>query len=146
MVNALREAQRVLTMSGVLIDIRPVTAPIVVEVVIATQAVWAKTVESYSAPEDVAAADAAVQHAVSRGWLVFETSLSFNFEIYCDSAAELRVYTEDRKLRGAEIPYEELEERRRELGAEGQAARLRCRRPWMLSTYRKKERLTPVGI
>jgi hypothetical protein len=141
MVDALREAQRVLTSSGVLIDVRPVTAPIVVEVVTATQAVWEKTVCSYSAPEDVAAADAALQHAVSREWLVFETSLPFNFEIYCGSAAELRVYAEARKLRGAEIPYEELEERRRELGAEGQATRLRCRRPWMLSTYRKQHHL-----
>ena len=137
MVNALREAHRVLTPSGVLIDIRPVIAPLVVEVVIAAQPVWAKPVESYSAPEDVAAAEAAVQHALVRDWLVFETSLSFPFEIYCDSAAELRVYAEARKLCGAEIPYEELEERRRELGSEGQAARLRCRRPWMLSTYRK---------
>jgi hypothetical protein len=86
----------------------------------------------------VAAADAAVQHAVSREWLVFETSLKFNFEIHCDTAAELSVYAEERKLRGAEISYQELEERRRELCVEGQAARLRCRRPWMLSTYRKK--------
>jgi ubiquinone/menaquinone biosynthesis C-methylase UbiE len=66
MVHALREAHRVLTPSGVLVDVRPVIAPIVVEVVIATQAVWAKTIESYSAPEDIAAADAAVQQAVSR--------------------------------------------------------------------------------
>jgi hypothetical protein len=138
MVDALREAQRVLTPSGVLIDVRPVTAPIVVAVTIAAQPVWTRTVDSYSAPEDVAAADAAVQHAVSREWLVFEESLAFNFEIYCDRAAELSVYAEARKLRGAEIPYEELEERRHELGAEGQAARLRCRRLWMLSTYRKK--------
>jgi hypothetical protein len=141
MVNALREAQRVLTPSGVLIDVRPVTVPIVVEVVNATQAVWAKTIESYSAPDDVAAADAAVQHAVSREWLVFETRLPFQFEIYCDSAAELREYAEARKLRGAEIPYEELEERRREFGVEGHAARLRCRRPWMLSTCRKRQLL-----
>jgi len=138
MVDALREARRVLTPPGVLIDVRPVTAPIVVEVVIATQAVWAKTVDSYSAPEDVASADAAVQHAVSREWLVLDTSFPFDFEIYCDRGAELRVYAEERKLRGAEIPYEELEERRRELSAEGQAARLRCHRPWMLSTYRKR--------
>src|SRR5215472_9422620 len=109
------------TSAGV-IDVRPVTAPIVVEVVTATQAVWEKTVCSYSAPEDVAAADAALQHAVSREWLVFETSLPFNFEIYCDSAAELRVYVEARKLRGAESPYEELEERLRELGMEAPAA------------------------
>src|SRR5215471_11196966 len=100
MVNALREAQRVLTPSGVLIDVRPVTAPIVVEVVIATQAVWAKTVYSYSAPEDVAAADHAVQHAVSCEWLVFKASLPFDLEIYCDCAAELRIYVEARKLRG----------------------------------------------
>ena len=137
MVNALREAHRVLTPSGVLIDVRPVTAPLVVEVVIAAESLWEKPVESYSAPEDVAAADGAVQHALARDWLAFETSLPFFFEIYCDSAAELRVYAEARKLCGAEIPYVELEERRHELGSEGQAARLRCRRPWMLSTYRK---------
>jgi hypothetical protein len=137
MVDALREAQRVLTPSGVLIDVRPVTEPILVELVAATQAVWANTVPSYSSPEDVAAADDAVRHAVSRGWFVFETSLPFDFEIYCDSATELRVYAEARKLRGAEIPYEELEERQREFDAEGQATRLRCRRPWMLGRYRK---------
>jgi len=138
MVDALREADRVLTPSGVLIDVRPVTEPIVLEVVIATRAVWAKTVYTFSAPDDVAAADAAVQLAVSREWLVFDTSLSFRFEIYCDSAAELRAYAEARKLRGDEIPYQELEKRLRELSAKAQAARLRCRRPWMLSTYRKK--------
>jgi hypothetical protein len=137
MVDALREAQRVLTPSGVLVDVRPVTAPIVVEVVLATEAVWAKTVDSFSAPEDVAAADAAVQHAVSREWLVYDTSLAFSFDIYCDSATELSVYAEARKLHGAEIPFKELEERQRELSAVGEAARLRCRRPWMLSTYRK---------
>jgi hypothetical protein len=110
----------------------------VLEAVIAAHAVWAKTVYTYSAQEDVAAGDAAVQLAVSREWLLFDTSLPFPFEIYRDSAAELRLYAEARKLRGAEIPYEELEERLRELGAEAPAAHLRCRRPWMLSTYRKK--------
>jgi hypothetical protein len=138
MVDALREAQRVLTPSGILIDVRPVTAPIVVEVVIAAQPVWAQTVDLYSAPEDVAAADAAVRHALSRQWLTFETSLPFQFDIYCDRAEELRAYAEARKLRGAEIPYEQLEQRRCEWDAEAHVARLRCRRPWMLSTYRKK--------
>ena len=137
MVDALREAHRVLEPSGAPIDVRPVTAPIVGSGNRHAR-VWGKRVYTYSAQEDVAAADAALQLAVSREWLVFDTSLPFPFEIYCDSAAELRVYVEARKLRGAEIPYEELEERLRELGAEAPAARLRCRGPWMLSTYRKK--------
>jgi hypothetical protein len=144
MVDALREARRVLTRSGVLIDIRPVTVPIVAEVVIGERSVWAKTVASYSAPEDVAAADRAVRHAISREWLFFETSVPFNFEIYCDSSAELRVYAAERKLSGTEIPYAELEERRRAFDAGGQAARLRCRRPWMLSTYRSQQ-VEPVA-
>jgi len=138
MVDALREAHRVLKPSGAPIDVRPVTAPIVLEVVIATHAVWAKTIYTYSAQEDVAAADAAVRLAVSCDG--FSSTRVFRplFETYCDSAAELRLYAGARKLRGGEIPYEELEEPLRELGAEATAARLRCRRPWMLSTYRKK--------
>jgi hypothetical protein len=145
MVHALREAQRVLTPSGVLTDVRPVIAPIVVEVVIGTRLVSAKTLDVYSAPEDITAADSAVQHAISGGWFAFETSLPFEFEIFCCNAGELRVYAEGRKLRGAAIPYDELEEGRRRFDAQGQEARLRCRRPWMLSTYRKKACLSEGG-
>jgi len=135
MVDALGEARRVLTRRGVLIDVRPVVAPIVVEVIIAAQTIWMKEVASYSAPEDAAAADAAVQHAMLGEWFTFERSIPFDFEIFCDTAAELSVYVQDRKLRGGEIPYDELEQRRRALGA---AARLPCRRPWLLSIYHKK--------
>jgi hypothetical protein len=138
MVHALREAQRVLTTPGVLIDVRPVTAPLIVEVVIDQRTAWSKTVELYSAPEDNAAADSAVQLAVSCEWLAFEMSVAFDFEIYCDAVAELRAYVETRKLRGSEIAYDELEERQRELSGQGREYRLRCRRPWMLSTYRKR--------
>jgi hypothetical protein len=133
MVDALREARRVLALGGVLIDLRPLVAPIVVEVVVDDQPAWTKEVASYSAPEDVMAADAAVQHAISSGWFVFDKRIPFDFEIYCDTAAELSDYAAARKLNGEEIPYDELEKRRAELDA-----RLRCRRRWMLSSYRKK--------
>ena len=138
MVDALREARRVLARRGVLIDVRPVVAPIVVEVIVGVKTIWTKEVASYSAPEDIATADTAMQDAISGQWFAFGKSIPFDFEIFCDTAAELSVYANARKLHGEKIPYDKLEERRRELDGGGQAPRLRCRRPWMLSTYRKE--------
>ena len=137
MVDALWEARRVLAPLGVVIDVRPVSAPIILERVIAAQTDWAKPFDLYSAPADVAAADATVRGAVSRGHLVLETSVQFDFEIYCDTADEFRVYVEAHNLRGTDVSYEELEELRTESSPDGQAARLRCRRRWMLSSFRK---------
>lgn len=137
MVDALQEARRVLTPGGVLLNVRPVTLPIIVEVVSDAHALWARQVEMYSAPEDVAAAEAAMGYALSCRWFACDRSVAFDFEIFCDTAGELRVYTEARKLRGAGIPYEELEERQRALASDGQTPRLRCRRPWMLSACHK---------
>ena len=138
MVDALREGRRVLTPRGILVDVRPVTAPMVVEVVIATRAIWANEVSSYVGAEDNAAADDAVQHALSGEWFIFEKRHPFDFEIYCDTAEDLKLYAQmHRRMREAEIPYDALEVRRREL-SDGRTARLRCRRSWVLSTYRKK--------
>jgi hypothetical protein len=106
----------------------------VVEVIGPTSAIWSKQVASYSTPEDLAAAGAAVAHAISDGWFAPVRTVFYDFEIYCDTAADLSIYAQSRKLPEDEIPYEELEERR----CQATAARLRCRRPWMLSTYRKK--------
>jgi hypothetical protein len=138
MVDALREARRVLTPRGILVDVRPVTAPIVFEVVIATPAIWATEVSSYVGAEENAAADAAVLHVLSGDWFVFEKRHPFDLEIYCDTAEDLKLYAQmHRRMRETEIPYDALEVRRREL-SDGRTARLRCRRSWILSSYRKK--------
>ena len=138
MVDALSEARRVLTPRGVLIDVRPVIAPMTAELVTTDLAILVKEIDACSTPEDVVAADAAVRQAVSSKWFSFEQSRSFVLEIYTDTAEDLRLYAQTRKLQEALIPYRELEERRLELARGGQPVRLRCRRPWMLSTYRKK--------
>jgi hypothetical protein len=139
MVDALREARRVLTLSGILIDERPVTAPMVFEVIAAGRAIWAVEVNSHSPTDDHEAADAAVRHALSSEWFAFEKSHPFDFDVYCDTAEDLRLYAQEhRRMRETDIPYQDLELRRQELCAVGQAARLRCRRPWMLTSYRKK--------
>lgn len=58
----------------------------------------------------------------SGGWVIIESRFQLKFDIYCDSADELRVYAEARKLHEAEMPYKELEERRCESDADGQVA------------------------
>jgi len=137
MVDALREAHRVLTVGGILIDVRPVTAPMVLEVIIATLSLWSIEVSSLVGAGDNEVADAAVQHALSHEWFLFEKTHPFDFEIYADTAEDLKTYAQlHRRMREADIPYETLEARRRELSDEP-VARLRCRRSWMLSTYRK---------
>jgi hypothetical protein len=139
MVDALREAQRVLAPGGTVVDVRPLTARLVIELVTAERAVWAAEADANGAAEDDASADAAVRHALSRGWFAFQQSGQFDFEVYCDTAADLKTYTQTgRRMREANIPYEDLERRRRELSAStGAAARLRCHRPKMLSVYLK---------
>jgi hypothetical protein len=139
MVDALREAHRVLASGGTVVDVRPLTARLVIELVTADRADWAAEADAYGAAEDDASADAAVRHALSSGWFVSARNDRFDFEVYCDTAADLKAYAEKgRRMREAKIPYEALEKQRRELSAStGQSARLRCHRPKMLSVYVK---------
>ncbi len=88
MVDALREARRVLTAGGVLIDVRPVIAPMAAEVIVDDRTAWVKDVDACSTPEDIVAADVAVQHALSSEWFAFELSHPFDFEIHCDTAED----------------------------------------------------------
>jgi hypothetical protein len=139
MVDALREAHRVLAPGGTVVDVRPISARMVIEVVTGDRVDWATEADAYGAAEDDASADAAVRQALFCEWFAFQQTGHFDFEVYCDTAADLKTYAEvGRRMRDANIPYEELEGRRREVSASlGQAARLCCHRPKMLSVYLK---------
>jgi len=137
MVDALREARRVLTPSGILLDVRPVTAPMVLDIVSGNHSLWATGVNTLSGAEEHAAADTAVDEALAAGWFVFESRCPFDVEIYCDTVAELSDYAQQRKLQELEMACEDVEAQRSAVCADGKASRLRCRRRWMLSRYRK---------
>ena len=109
MVDALGESWRVLVPNGIIVDVRPITALVTIEAESATRRSKLTEVESYGAAEDDAAADAAVQHALSHGWLTTEQTRYFDLEVYCDSVADLKAYAETgRRMREAKIPYQEF--------------------------------------
>lgn len=105
-----------------------------VEVITSVGITWSTAVDALSTPDDVTAADAAMQHALAANWFAFEKSAPFDIEIECDTSEDLRLYAQTRKLIEESIPYAELDSQQR--AAAG--SRLRCRRPWMLSTYRQR--------
>ena len=124
---------------GIVIDVRPITAPAIIESVSAGRVTAAVEIDANGAAEDEEAADVAVRHILSRGWFAFERSRLFDFEVHYDSITDLKAFVGmSKRMRGADIPYQELEERRIELAAAtGRPSRLRCHRPWMVSVYRK---------
>src|SRR6202521_131089 len=139
MVDALREACRVVVPGGIVVDLRPMSARYRLEVVTDAVATAVAEIEAYEAQDDDNAADAAVRHAVSQGWLLPGGGIQFDFEFYWDTVVEMKQFAETaRRMRRAGVDYAELEGRRRGLsrGAEP-AARFRCHRPTILNTYRK---------
>jgi hypothetical protein len=138
MVDALQEACRVVVPGGIVVDLRPVSARYRLEVVTDAVARGVAEIEAYGVQDDDYAADAAVEHAVSSGWLLRGGGVQFDFEFYWDTVVEMKAFAEkSRRMRQAGIDYAELEEQRRALDGAEEAARLRCHRPMMLKTYRK---------
>ena len=139
MVDALQEACRVVVPGGIVVDLRPVSARYRLEVVTDAVARDVAEIEPYEAQDDDHAADAAVEHAVSSGWLLPGGRVQFDFEFYWDTVVEMKAFAEkSRRIWQAGLNYAELEEQRLGLSRAGEpSARFRCHRPMMLKKYRK---------
>jgi len=88
MVDALRRAARMVTASGLIVDVHPLGARVPVQVGDAEVG----EVEDHDAPVRHAAADAALPNAVADGLLTLVGAVDFDFYTYGDTIEELRDY------------------------------------------------------
>jgi hypothetical protein len=146
MVDALQEVCQVVVPGGIVVDLRPMSGRYRLEVVTDAVATAVAEIEAYEAQDDDNAADAAVEHAVARGWLLPGGGVQFDFEFYWDTVVEMKAFAEtSRRIRRAGLDYAELEEKRRGMSRSAEpAARFRCHRPMMLKHYRKTQSRTPA--
>ena len=133
MVNALREAHRVLETGGVVLDVRPIPTQFTLEAIAAGHATPVGEMDSYGALDDDQAADAAVARAVADGWFTMEQRVEFAFEIHWDTTADMRAHMEaGQRMRLIRPTFDEVEARRRAL-----SATLHCTRTKLCAVYRK---------
>ena len=118
-----------------MVDLRPMSARYRLEVVTDAVATAVAEIEAYEAQDDDNAADAAVQHAMSSGWLLPGGGVQFDFEFYWDTVVEMKAFAEtSRRMRRTGLDYAPLEEQRRGLSRAAEpAARFRCHRPMILT-------------
>ncbi len=139
MVDALRETRRVLTASGTLLDLRPLSARCEIEAVTLVHERRIGEVDATGYMADDLAADRAAHKVVEAGWFVPWREKFFDVEFYWDTVAEMKSFMEQSERMGDARPsYADMDRAFRELKAAASGGgRLRCRRPTMLAAYHK---------
>ena len=138
MVDALREALRVLVPDGTVVDLRPCSARYPIEVVTSNREFQIGEFAGYGMEIVDRAADRAVRRMTDSGWLIVQESKRFEVSKYWDTVEEIEPFlSEERRIQGVEPPYADLERAYRKLraGIAGEA-RIRYRLPVMLAVYR----------
>jgi hypothetical protein len=133
MVDALREAHRVLVPTGVLLDLRPTAETCPLQ--LAETGLHVGELDATASAGDDAAADSAMAHVVRDGWFDLTVTNQFSLEFRWNGIAELADY-----VSGGRYP------KRVRPGCDdltrvyGSQVPLRCERTMTLGAYRKSVR------
>jgi hypothetical protein len=136
MVHALREIWRVLISGKYLIDLRPRSEDLRVEVVTGEQVIFVGVIdESAYLPDDVAA-DNALAQIMHEGLFAQNHKAQFDYDMYWDSPDEMKEYARERWPQ-SRLPEVVLVRSQRLMAAGSAYARVRIRRKVMIARYQK---------
>ena len=141
MVNALKEAWRVLTPRGVLLDLRPLAQDMPIE--IASQGNIAVTgfVDGAPGKPHDDACDVSLERVQGEGWFASEHQRVFDLPVYFDTVDDMQRYLEENfRVRHAALECDVLEHTRRTLARGTEGARVRLRHRLLLARYRRCSR------
>jgi len=138
MVHALQEVWRALVPAGQLIDLRPRAGYLPLEIIGRGQVSFAGWIDDTRDMPDDRAANAALARMLEAGWFGHEAEAAFDYALYWANLAELRAYVAQRWHRVV-LPEATLAAAERRLLKSRPGARLRVRRPVIISRYRRKE-------
>ena len=139
MVDALREAWRVLGGGGRILDLRPCSGRFPIEVVASGGAYHIGAFEGFGKARVDRAAEGAVRQMIDGGWLTHQGSRRFEVSNYWDTVEEIELFIkEEGRIQGVTPPFEELERSYQALRARIAAkSRIRYRQPMMLGVYER---------
>lgn len=144
MVDALREAWRVLVDDGLLVDLRPLSSTgNALDLVSERLGVRVGEIDADGMSIDDRASDEAIARVVEEGLFVPSSSTRFEFEFSWDTVREMSVHLESsRRVTSVQPSYAELEKLLRAERLRGaRRPRLRYSRTMLLAVYRKSSAL-----
>ncbi len=141
MVNALKEAWRVLTPRGVLLDLRPLAQDMSIEIACQDSVAVTGFVDGAPGKPHDDACDVSLASVQGEGWFASEHQRVFDLPVYFDTVDDMQRYLEENfRVRHAALEDDVLEHARRTLARETKGARVRLRHRLLLARYRRCSR------
>ena len=138
MVDALKEAWRVLTPRGILLDLRPLAQDMPIEIASQGNIAVSGFVDGAPGKPHDDACDVSLARVQGEGWFASEHQRVFDLPVYFDTVDDMQRYLEENfRVRHAALEDSVLEHARRTLARGTKRARVRLRHRLLLARYRK---------